>query len=229
MRVSEEDTMTQIFTLASASPRRRDLMALTGWDVRLAAVDVDEDVNPGEDAHALACRLAQAKAKRAAEESSSHGILLAADTVVEYEGQLLGKPIDNADAIRMLTALRGRVHSVVTALAIVPPGNGALRTEACETQVPMREYAMEEMNAYVDSGCAFDKAGGYGIQDGDFQPVALERMVGCFANVMGLPLCHLARTARRLGIEPPNDVPVACQAYTGYTCPVYDKILRDAS
>ncbi len=229
MIVSEDDTMTQAFTLASASPRRRDLMALTGWEVRVVSTDVNEASNPGEDAHALACRLAQAKARRAAEEVSGQGVLLAADTVVAYEGQLLGKPIDNADAIRMLTALRGREHTVVTALAIVPSGNGALITEACETRVPMREYAMAEMNAYVGSGGAFDKAGGYGIQDGNFQPVAMERMVGCFANVMGLPLCHLVRTARRMGIEPPNDVPVACQAYTGYTCPVYDEILRDVS
>ncbi len=228
MIVSEEDTVTQAFTLASASPRRRDLMALTGWDVRVVSADVNEDSHPGEDAHALACRLAQAKARRAAEDTSGHGVLLAADTVVAYEGQLLGKPIDNTDAIRMLTALRGREHSVVTALAIVSSGNGDLKTEACETRVPMREYTMEEMNAYVDSGSAFDKAGGYGIQDRDFRPVALERMVGCFANVMGLPLCHLVRIVRRMGIEPPNDVPVACQAYTGYTCQVYDEILRDA-
>jgi septum formation protein len=229
MIVSKQNTRTQTLTLASASPRRRELMALTGWDMRVVSTEVNEGSHPGEDAHALACRLAQAKARCAAEEVSGQGVLLAADTVVAYEGQLLGKPIDDADAIRMLTALRGREHNVVTALAIVPSGNGDLQTETCTTQVPMREYSTEEMKAYVDSGDAFDKAGGYGIQDRNFQPVALEQMVGCFANVMGLPLCHLVRTTRRMGIEPPNDVPVACQAYTGYTCPVYDAILRDAS
>jgi len=229
MIVNEKDTRTQTFTLASASPRRRDLMALTGWKVRVVSTDVNEAMHPGENAHALACRLAQAKARRAVEETSGQGVLLAADTVVAYEGQLLGKPIDKADAIRMLTVLRGREHTVVTALAIAPSGNGDLQTATCKTRVPMREYSTEEINTFVDSGGAFDKAGGYGIQDRNFRPVAQERMVGCFANVMGLPLCHLVRTARRMGIEPPNDVPVACQAYTGYTCPVYDEILRDAS
>jgi MAF protein len=204
-------------------------MTLTGWEVRVVSADVDEGSSPGEDAHALACRLAQAKARRAAEEVSGQGVLIAADTVVAYDGQLLGKPVDNADAIRMLTALCGQEHIVVTALAIVPLGNGDLTTETCTTRVPMREYSTEEINAYVESGNAFDKAGGYGIQDRGFRPVALEQMVGCFANVMGLPLCHLVRAVRRMGIEPPNDVPVACQAYTGYTCPVYDDILRDAS
>lgn len=203
-------------------------MALTGWDVRVVSTDVNEDSNPGEDANALACRLAQAKARGAVEEAGNQGVLLAADTVVAYEGQLLGKPIDALDAIRMLTSLRGREHTVVTALAILPSGNGDIKTETCTTQVPMREYSTEEIKDYVDSGGAFDKAGGYGIQDRNFQPVALDQMVGCFANVMGLPLCHLVRAARRMGIEPPNDVPVACQAYTGYTCPVYDAILRDA-
>jgi MAF protein len=204
-------------------------MALTGWAVRVMPTAVSEGANPGEDAHTLACRLAQAKARRAAGEVSGRGVLLAADTVVAYDGQLLGKPIDTADAIRMLTTLRGREHTVVTALAIIPPGNGDLKTETCMTRVPMRDYSMAEMNAYVASGGASDKAGGYGIQDRDFRPVALEQLAGCFANVMGLPLCHLVRAARRMGIEPPKDVPVACQAYTGYTCLVYDDILRDAS
>ena len=229
MTVTGQESFIQTFTLASASPRRRDLMGLTGWDVRFVSTDIDERSDHGEDAHLLADRLAQAKARHAAEGSSSQGVLLAADTVVEYEGQLLGKPIDKPDAIRMLSMLRGREHRVVTALAIIPSANGTLKTDACETRVPMREYLSKELHAYIDAGHAFDKAGGYGIQDASLHPVALERLTGCFANVMGLPLCHLVRAVRRMGIEPPKDVPLECQAYTGYTCPVYAEILRDAS
>jgi septum formation protein len=227
--VTGKETERQAFTLASASPRRRDLMGLTGWDVRVISTDVNERTKSGEDAQALARRLAEAKARSALERSNPEGILLAADTVVEYEGRLLGKPGDERDALRMLTELRGRNHTVVTALAISQPGNGSVEIEACKTSVPMREYATEELRAYVASGRAFDKAGGYGIQDEDFHPVDVDRLAGCFANVMGLPLCHLVRAARRMGVEPPIDVPAACQAYTSYTCPVYAEILRDAS
>lgn len=218
----------EAIVLASASPRRRDLMRLTGWETRLVSADVDEQAHPGESASALARRLAQAKASHVAEATSIPGMILAADTVVVHEGQLLGKPEDKADAIRMLTTLRGHEHNVVTALALVEPDGQGLWLESCETRVPMRDFSVEEIHTYVDCGHAFDKAGGYGIQDGDFQPVDLDRMHGCFANVMGLPLCHLVRVIRHKGFVPPNDVPVACQAYTGYTCPVYVDILRDA-
>ncbi len=224
-----QETGKHLFTLASASPRRRDLMGLTGWDVHVISIDVNERTKSGEDADALARRLAEAKARSAMEQSDLEGILLAADTVVEHEGRLLGKPAGERDALRMLTKLRGRNHIVVTALAISPPGNGSVEIEACETSVPMREYSPEELRAYVASGRAFDKAGGYGIQDEGFHPVDLDQLVGCFANVMGLPLCHLVRAARRMGVEPLTDIPAACQAYTGYTCPVYAEILRDAS
>jgi septum formation protein len=227
--VTGQETGRLTFTLASASPRRRDLMALTGWDVRLVSTDVNERTKSGEDAHALARRLAEAKARSAMERSNPEGILLAADTVVEHEGRLLGKPDDERDALRMLTELSGRNHTVVTALAIRAPDNGSVEIEVCATSVPMREYSTEELRAYVASGRVFDKAGGYGIQDEGFHPVELDRLDGCFANVMGLPLCHLVRAARRRGVEPPVDVPTACQAYTGYTCPVYAEILRDAS
>ncbi len=227
--VTGQRTAKQTFTLASASPRRRDLMGITGWDVRLVSTEVNERSKSGEDARALACRLAETKARRALEDSCPDGILIAADTVVEHEGRLLGKPGDERDALRMLTALRGRNHIVVTALAIAASGAETVEIEACETSVPMREYSTEELRTYVASGCAFDKAGGYGIQDESFHPVDLDRLAGCYANVMGLPLCHLVRATRRMGVEPPKDVPVACQAYTGYTCPVYAEILRDAS
>ena len=200
-------------------------MRLTGWETRVVSVDVDERPDPGESARALASRLAQAKANRAAQAKHA-GVLLAADTIVVDEGRLLGKPQDEQHALRMLEALRGRTHSVVTALAIVDPASEGPRIDVCETAVPMRPYALKELRAYVSSGRAFDKAGGYGIQDEDFRPVDSHRMRGCFANVMGLPLCHLVRAMRSLGYQAPNDVPEACEAYTGYACPVYAEILR---
>jgi MAF protein len=203
-------------------------MALTGWEVHVVSTDVDERSHPGEDGRTLADRLALAKARDAVQKSDDRSVLLAADTIVQCDDQLLGKPIDAADAVRMLMMLRGREHSVVTAMALISAGEEAAM-EICETMVPMREYTSDEIQDYINSGYAMDKAGAYGIQDDFFQPVALDLLTGCFANVMGLPLCHLVRAVRRMGIEPPNDVPVECQACTGYTCPVYAEILRDVS
>jgi predicted house-cleaning NTP pyrophosphatase (Maf/HAM1 superfamily) len=125
----------------------------------------------------------------------------------------------------MLERLSGDSHRVVTAVAIFTPGASGPVVEVCITEVPMRPYTSEEAAEYVAGGSPMDKAGAYGIQDGAFQPVSVERLRGCFANVMGMPLCHLARAMRRLGQPAPADVPASCQVHTGYVCPVYESIL----
>jgi septum formation protein len=215
-----------LLTLASASLRRRELLSLCGWSFDLRPADVEERPEPGESAAAMAARLALAKA-RSVEPSS--GFALGADTVVEDRGEILGKPVDAREAQAMLERLSGHTHRVITSLVIRgPEGSGPLM-ETCVTEVPMRAYTAREAAAYVAGGSPFDKAGAYGIQDGEFQPVALERLHGCFANVMGLPLCHLARAMRRLGRPAPADVPAACRAHTGYDCPVYESILRETA
>lgn len=216
-----------LFRLASASPRRSELLALTGWKAIIEPVEVDEQPIPGEGAQGLARRLASAKANRAAEKPATGGLILAADTVVVGGDQLLGKPADPEDAVQMLLDLRGRDHQVITVMVLIEPQNHHEIVEVCETLVPMRNYDMEEIEAYVASGSPLDKAGAYGIQDGGFQPVTAGSLQGCYANVMGLPLCHLVRAMRRLGYHPPVNVPAACQAHTGFLCPVYQQILGE--
>lgn len=93
----------------------------------------------------------------------------------------------------------------------------------------MRPLDAKSVQAYVKSGEPMDKAGAYGIQDREFNLVDLRAMHDCFANVMGFPICHFVRAMRRWGMEPPEDVPIACQGYTGYDCPVYHSILRGDS
>jgi MAF protein len=215
------------FRLASASPRRSELLALTGWKAIIEPVEVDEQPLPGEGARLLARRLASAKASRAAENTAASGMILAADTIVADEDQLLGKPADPDEAKQMLLALRGRNHRVITAIVLIEPQDHQEIVEMCETLVPMRNYDMEEIEAYIASGSPLDKAGAYGIQDGGFQPVASESLEGCYTNVMGLPLCHLVRAMRRLGHHPTVDVPAACQAHTGFVCPVFRQILGE--
>lgn len=114
--------------------------------------------------------------------------MLGADTVVVLDDVILGKPADDADATAMLAALRGRAHRVLTGVALAVAGEIAW-SSVVETTVWMRAYGADEVERYVRSGRPLDKAGAYGIQDTDFRPV--ERIAGCFANVVGLPLCEV--------------------------------------
>jgi MAF protein len=134
----------------------------------------------------------------------------------------LGKPIDAAEARSMLERLRGRSHQVFTAITLIDLETGERITDLASTDVPMRDYSDAELETYIASGDPFDKAGGYAIQHSGFNPVA--DMRGCYANVVGLPLCHLTRSLRALGIEPPADVAAACQAHLKYDCPVFQLI-----
>lgn len=208
--------------LASNSPRRKQLLALAGWPYRIQPAEVDETPLPGEPAEAYVLRLAESKA-RAAAASAEDGLVLAADTTVVDAGAILGKPNDADQARAMLRQLRGRTHQVLTALAVLQGCSDRLLTDVCATDVPMRAYTEAEIEAYVASGDPLDKAGAYAIQHTGFHPVA--SLAGCYANVVGLPLCHLARTLRKLGIPPQADLSQACQAALGYQCPVYEQIL----
>jgi septum formation protein len=209
--------------LASNSPRRKHLLGLGGWAFRVEPAQVDENPLPGEDALGYVLRLAQSKAQVVAERSLQEDTIIAADTTVVDEGQILGKPADVFEAESMLRRLRGRQHQVFTALAVVRRSADFLATDWCVTHVPMRAYGDEEMYAYIATGDPLDKAGAYAIQHPDFRPVtALE---GCFANVMGLPLCHLARILRRLGIQADRNIPQACQQELGYNCSFFRQVM----
>jgi septum formation protein len=213
--------------LASASPRREALLRLTGWSAIVHPVEVDETPLPGEAAGELAARLAADKALRAAADYDAGIVVVGADTVVADGTRLLGKPTDEAEALRMLMDLQGRAHQVVSSLALVN-GDKMIR-DTCSTEVHMRALELAAAQAYVDSGRPMDKAGAYGIQDREFHLVDMAAMGGCFANVMGFPICHFVRAMGRLGFLPPRDVPIACQRYTRYDCPVYQSILGGIS
>jgi septum formation protein len=208
--------------LASNSPRRRQLIGLTGWDFVVSIADVDESPRENESPADYVLRLATTKAR--AITAKTDDIILAADTTVVDGSEILGKPQDDAEAVAMLTRLRGRTHQVYTGIALLRGGDDSLQTDLCVTDVPMRDYSDEEIRAYVASGDPFDKAGAYAIQHPEFSPVI--NMSGCYASVMGLPLCHVVRLMRRMGVEPNSDVPVNCQKLLEYDCPVFDSILN---
>jgi septum formation protein len=214
--------MTKL-VLASNSPRRRQLFALGNWDFNVIVADVDETPLTDETPKAYVLRLAQAKALAIQPKAESDAVIIGADTTVVLEDSILGKPVDETDAERMLKQLRGRTHQVYTALALHRVSDGQTLTELSVTDVPMRNYSDDEIAAYVQSGDPMDKAGAYAIQHPDFQPV--ESMQGCYASVMGLPMCHLLRALQKFEIASAADVPSACQSLLNYECPVSSAIL----
>jgi len=211
--------------LASNSPRRRHLLALGKWMFNVSVPDVDETWQPGESPGDYVLRLAKVKALAAVINAHPEQIIIGADTAVVDSDTILGKPKDMAEAEQMLKRLRGHAHQVYTGLAIYHVRNEKLLTELCVTDVPMRNYRDEEITAYVLSGDPLDKAGAYAIQHPEFQPVD-ESMQGCYASVMGLPLCHLVRALRQIDVHPNADISVACQNFLQYDCPVTGAILR---
>ena len=213
--------------LASASPRRRQLLALGGWEFEAHAVPADETPLPGERPEAFVRRLSETKARMAAQAAPTDALVIAADTTVTIDEHILNKPGDAPAALRMLRQLRGREHEVLTGLTVLDTATGTAFTDLARSRVPMRAYSEAEISAYVASGDPLDKAGAYAIQHPGFQPVDRDQFRDCFANVMGLPLCHLLRRLRRLGVDAAPDLPAACQRFIPYDCPVFEKILSE--
>jgi MAF protein len=222
--VRNERTMYDL-KLASGSPRRRELLEMSGWNVMMCPVNIDESPLPDEESESFARRMAIEKADKAVAMDDQKMIVLGADTIVIQGDRILGKPKGVLDAVDMLEQLKGKVHQVLTAIALVNHGDGRSVVDCCETDVPMRAYNEDEIKAYIASESPLDKAGAYGIQDGFFHPVDTDSMAGCYANVMGLPLCHLARAMRNIGVASPENIPERCMAYTSYNCRIYTGIL----
>ncbi|MBW6467341.1 MAG: Maf family protein [Brevefilum sp.] len=207
--------------LASNSPRRSELLALLRLPFEVYPADIAEVPAPEEPPVDYVLRLARHKA--AAIAADQPGLVVAADTTVVDGGELLEKPADPTDARRMLQQLRGRVHQVYTGIALLDADAGRSYDAVCCTQVPMRHYSDAEIDAYIATDDPLDKAGAYGIQHAGFHPV--EGLRGCFASVMGLPLCHLMVGLRTFIADIPGGLPHRCQGHLNYDCPAYQAIL----
>lgn len=170
--------------LASASPRRRELMALAGYTFDTAVPEIDETPRADEKPRTFAERLAEEKARAV----KSDGIVIAADTIVIHGETILGKPSDAEHARRMLRRLSGNEHHVVTAVCIMN-GEGRCTVFSVDTKVVFRELEDAEIDAYIETGEPMDKAGAYAIQGG---AAAMVRSIsGSYTNVVGLPMCEL--------------------------------------
>ncbi|HUR91486.1 MAG TPA: Maf family protein [Gemmatimonadaceae bacterium] len=188
--------MTPRVVLASASPRRRELLTLIGIEHVVIPSHLDETMHAGELPVAHATRLAVEKAGAVAA-SHPDAVVIGADTVVVLDGRVLGKPSSRDASREMLRALNGRTHTVVTAVAVTY--GGATQQGAEEVAVTFRKLSAEEIDAYVATREGMDKAGAYGIQG--FGATIVERIEGDFFAVMGLPLVRLTRLLREAGLR----------------------------
>lgn len=195
LRVSYR-SMPKPIILASNSPRRRELLRQVGLHFTSDPADVDESALPGESSDAYAVRVALDKARVAAKRAGE-GIVIAADTIVVLGDVILGKPRDSTDAERMLGLLSGKMHRVITGLAVMDAGSGRIVTRTAITNVWFRELSAGEIRSYVATGEPLDKAGAYGIQERG--ALLVERIEGCYFNVVGLPLVTLNEILKEFG------------------------------
>jgi septum formation protein len=184
--------------LASASPRRKELLELTGMKFKVDPGDHKEDMNLKMSPHELARFLSLEKARSVAGKYDD-AIIIAADTFVVIKGQILGKPHTIGEAMRMLALLNGKTHSVITGFTIIDTDTGKSLSRSAETRVTFKKLTMKEIGAYVKTKEPLDKAGAYAIQG--LGSVLVKRIEGDYFNVIGLPLCALVESMKEFGIR----------------------------
>jgi MAF protein len=212
-----DDSGIRRLILASGSPRRRQLLSLLGLPFVIKASGVDERQLDGEPPTELVLRVSRAKA-HAVREVRPDELVIAADTIVMLDGEVLGKPTCPGDATQMLRRLRNRRHMVYSGVSVWHPASRRTVCELGESTVWMRDYTDDEIASYVDSGDPLDKAGAYAIQHPGFDPVS--EVEGCRLSVMGLPLCHVGRALTQFGVVVPTSVPGSCRAFNQLDCDV---------
>ncbi len=183
--------------LASSSPRRKELLEMTGLKFSVDGVDYEERMDSGLQPHPLARFLSREKAKAAAKKYSN-AIIIAADTFIVLKGRLLGKPKTKKEAVKMLGSLNGKVHSVITGFTVIDASKRRTLSRSVETKVWFKKLTGDEIDSYVRTGEPMDKAGAYGIQG--LGAVIVKKIEGDYFNVIGLPLSALMDSLKRFGI-----------------------------
>lgn len=184
--------------MASTSPRRKELLRLTGLNFRIVPSEYEEEMNSARPPRSLARHLSLQKAKSVAE-NNRNAVVIAADTFIVLGNKLLGKPHTEREALRMLGLLSGRPHSVITGFAVIDTATGKRVARSVETKVYFRRLTRKEILSYVRTGEPLDKAGGYAIQG--LGGLLVKRIEGDYFNVIGLPLSALLNVLRQFGIR----------------------------
>jgi septum formation protein len=183
--------------LASASPRRKELLEKIGLKFEVEPSDYEEKISPGIEPHKLAKTLSLKKAGMVAG-NYKNALVIAADTFIVIDNEILGKPVTQIEARRMLETINGRQHSVITGFTIVDTENGKAITRSLETKVYIRKLTSKEIDAYVETNEPLDKAGAYAIQG--LGSVIVEKIEGDYFNVIGLPLSALTESLKEFGV-----------------------------
>ncbi len=184
--------------LASGSPRRKELLEIIGLKFKVEPSNYEEDIKSGVEPHEIAQRISLEKAKVVASKHKN-AIVIAADSLIVFGGQTLGKPHTENEARKMLETLNGKSHSVITGFSIIDTGKNKMLSKSIETKVYVRKLTLPEINTYVKSKEPLDKAGAYAIQG--LGAVIVEKIEGDYFNVMGLPLSALTEALKEFGIS----------------------------
>ena len=187
-----------LIVLASASPRRKELLALAGLKFTVDAGDYEEDLGLNLKPRDLAKFLSREKA-RAVSYKYGNALIIAADTFIVFRNELMGKPHTAREAARMLTLLSGKSHAVITGYTVLDTKSGKTVSRSVETKVWFKRLSPAEIRAYVKTGEPLDKAGAYAIQGRG--SLIVRKIEGDYCNVIGLPLAALAETLRRFGVR----------------------------
>jgi septum formation protein len=201
--------------LASASPRRRELLTELSLGFRVRSSDVPEEYEEGLSPDQVAIVLAARKSEAVARQEPD-AVVLGADTIVVFDGHILGKPDDRSQARQMLRMLRGQWHAVITAVAVTDSATGNASIHSVTTRVKMVHFDDEALESYIATGEPMDKAGSYAVQGRGGE--LIEAVDGCYSNVVGLPLCETARLLTDFGVSITREPPV-CRLPSGAPCP----------
>ena len=204
-------------TLASASPRRGELMRALGLEFSVLPANVPEDPLPGEEPQEMVERLSREKALKIAA-TIGDGFVIGGDSTVVHLGESLGKPADDNEARAMLRRLRGTTHHVCTGLTVMNAATGGVRTTSMTSEITLREFSDEEIEASIATGTPRDKAGAYAVQDTELRPASSWN--GCYHNIVGLPTCLLLQLLGELGFRLPEGWLLPAEAGCGPGCTV---------
>ena len=202
--------------LASGSPRRRDLLTALGFEFQVVPADIMEETLSGESAQETVARLSLAKAQAVVGQLDT-GFVIGADSMVVLNGRSMGKPADAHEARRMLLELRNTRHHVTTGVTVIDVVSDRLLTRSMTSEVTLRQLTEEEIERSVLSGMPLDKAGAYAVQDEDLHPA--QSWVGCYSNIVGLPVCLVLEMLEELGCSMPSQAVTGAVDTCGPSCP----------
>ena len=221
--IANNEPQFKKMVLASASPRRKELLEGLGLRFQVEPANIEEAVLEGESAQETVSRLSQENASAVASPLDS-GLVIGADSLVVLDGQPIGKPVDEEDARRMLRSLRGTSHQVTTGITVIDAGSGRSLTSNMTSDVHLRDISDEEIEASIATGTPMDKAGAYAVQDTVLRPAA--SWDGCYSNIVGLPMCKLLEFLEELGHGQSVDRKKAAD-YCGENCPYLSLSIMD--